>query len=128
MASRTNSSGIVNQSLVDDVKRMNGIRYENERLKKEIELLKYERRIVSRQFESSLLFRLKCNERLLYDEEVRMLRQQATRNNEYRTLIAKHEAELTVRDHSGFSDLLNRKKDNRFLVLVETARTTGNGK
>ena len=35
---------------------MNDIRYENERLKKEIELLKYGRRIVSRWFEPSVAF------------------------------------------------------------------------
>ncbi|CAF4108019.1 unnamed protein product, partial [Adineta steineri] len=68
---------VVNQSLVNDVKRITDIRYENEQLKKEIELLK-----------------LKCNDRILHDEEIRMLRKQVDTSNNYRTLIAKQEAEI----------------------------------
>ncbi|CAF1022108.1 unnamed protein product [Adineta steineri] len=40
MTSTMNSTNVVNQSLVNDVKRITDIRYENEQLKKEIELLK----------------------------------------------------------------------------------------
>jgi len=72
-----NPTSIINQSLVDDVKRISDIRYENEQLKKEIELLK-----------------LKGNERLLHEEEHRMLRKQVNISNDYRTLIAKQEAEI----------------------------------
>ncbi|CAF4219148.1 unnamed protein product, partial [Adineta steineri] len=39
MTSTMNSTNVVNQSLVNDVKRITDIRYENEQLKKEIELL-----------------------------------------------------------------------------------------
>ncbi|CAF1010240.1 unnamed protein product [Adineta steineri] len=77
MTSTMNSTNVVNQSLVNDVKRITDIRYENEQLKKEIELLK-----------------LKCNDRILHDEEIRMLRKQVDTSNNYRTLIAKQEAEI----------------------------------
>jgi hypothetical protein len=40
ITSTMSSSNIVNQSLHNDVKRISDIRYENEQLKKEIELLK----------------------------------------------------------------------------------------
>jgi len=35
-----NRTNVVNQSLIDDVKRISDIRYDNEQLNKEIELLK----------------------------------------------------------------------------------------
>jgi hypothetical protein len=38
--STMNPSNIINQSLIDDIKQSNHIRYKNEQLKKDIELLK----------------------------------------------------------------------------------------
>ncbi|CAF4937842.1 unnamed protein product, partial [Rotaria sp. Silwood1] len=38
--SKIDSNNIINQTLVDDVKRINDLRYENEQLKKDIQLLK----------------------------------------------------------------------------------------
>ncbi len=43
------------------------------------------------------IFRLKCNERLIHDEEFRMLRKKIHTNDDYRTLIAKQDAEILVR-------------------------------
>jgi hypothetical protein len=43
-----------------------------------------------------LYFRLKCNERILHDEEIRRLRKEVRTSNDYRILIAKQEAEILV--------------------------------
>ncbi len=43
-----------------------------------------------------LYFRLKCNERILHDEEIRSLRKEVRTSNDYRILIAKQEAEILV--------------------------------
>ncbi len=39
--STLNSTNVINQTLIDDIKHINDIRYKNEQLKKQIELLKY---------------------------------------------------------------------------------------
>ncbi|UJR13539.1 hypothetical protein I4U23_000553 [Adineta vaga] len=75
--STQNQTNVINHSLVDDTKRIHDIRYENDQLKREIELLK-----------------LKCNERILHEEELRTLRNQANTSQNYRILIAKQEAEI----------------------------------
>ena len=40
---------------------------------------------------------MKCNERVLHDEELRTLRKQVDSSQNYRTVIAKQEAEIVVR-------------------------------
>ena len=42
---------------------------------------------------------MKCNERALHEEEVRILRQQVRQGDDYRAIIAKKDAQLHVRDH-----------------------------
>jgi hypothetical protein len=42
-------------------------------------------------------FRLKCNERIAQDEELRTLRKQVKINEDYRILIAKKDEEILVR-------------------------------
>ncbi|CAF1623276.1 unnamed protein product [Adineta ricciae] len=78
IVSTRHQTNVINQSLVDDVRRIHDLRYENEQLKKDIELLK-----------------LKCNERVLHDEELRTLRKQVDSGQGYRAVIAKQEAEIT---------------------------------
>lgn len=43
------------------------------------------------------IFRLKCNERIFHDEDVRLLRKQVDTTHDYRILIAKQEANIAVR-------------------------------
>lgn len=40
LASKLNPTNVINQSLINDIKQTQDIRFENEQLKKEIELLK----------------------------------------------------------------------------------------
>ena len=96
--STLNSSNIVNQTLLTDIKQSQEIRRQNEQLKKDVELLKYDK---SKKFSLSPTddFRLKCNERALHEEEVRILRQQVRQGDDYRAIIAKKDAQFHVRDH-----------------------------
>lgn len=77
LVSKSNPTNTINQSLINDIKQAQNIRFENEQLRKEIELLK-----------------LKCNERILHDEELRNLRKQVQINEDYRIIIAKRDAEI----------------------------------
>lgn len=64
---------------------------------------------------------MKCNERTVQEEEIRMLRQQVRQSDDYRAIIAKKDAEIHVRD-----DLLAYRKEKAmqiFFFLVETSRT-----
>ncbi|CAF1521138.1 unnamed protein product [Rotaria sp. Silwood1] len=89
--SKIDSNNIINQTLVDDVKRINDLRYENEQLKKDIQLLK-----------------LKYNERLTHNEEIRVLRKQVNTKDNYRTQIAQQQAEI----HKLREQLANINKTN----------------
>ncbi|CAF4734143.1 unnamed protein product, partial [Rotaria sp. Silwood2] len=40
------------------------------------------------------IFRLKCNERVLHNEEIRVLRKQVKINDDYRKEIARQQAEI----------------------------------
>ena len=44
--------------------------------------------------------RLKCNERILHDEELRTLRKQVQISEDYRIIIAKRDAEIRVNKYS----------------------------
>ena len=60
----------------------------------------------------NLYFRLKYNERLLHDQELRTLRQQAKITDDYRIIIAKQEAEILVRI-SGFFFIINKFREDK---------------
>lgn len=98
--STLNSSNIVNQTLLADIKQSNDIRYENEQLKKEIELLKSANPFTqsSRNILSLDSFRLKCNDRIVHEEELRTLRQRVHQGEDYRAIIAKKDVEIEVRE------------------------------
>ncbi|CAF0925845.1 unnamed protein product [Didymodactylos carnosus] len=75
--SKNSTSELLKPSMVDDINRMRGVKYENDQLQKEIELLK-----------------LKCIEKASRDEEIRRLRKQVDVNNDYHHQLAIKELEI----------------------------------
>lgn len=78
MLAKSSKCNVVDESILHDVNRLSDVRYENQQLKQEIELLK-----------------LKCSDRIRNDEEIRSLRKQVQISEEYRLLIAKQQEEIS---------------------------------